>query len=53
MWARRVFCWNALGVPMNQMNCFLNEGVTAEQFAKDTLDPIARSVHRQLNASLR
>jgi hypothetical protein len=26
---------------MNQMRCFLNEGVTAAQYAADTLDPIA------------
>jgi hypothetical protein len=29
---------------MNQMRCFLNEGVTAAQYAADTLDPIAVSV---------
>lgn len=35
-----VFCWNALGVPMNQRQMFLNEG-TAYDYIKDTLDPIA------------
>lgn len=35
------FLWNALGVPMNQYNCFRNEGVTAEQYAIDTLDSIS------------
>ena len=34
------FLWNALGVPMNQYQIFLNEGVSAEQFAIDTLDSI-------------
>lgn len=34
------FLWNALGVPINQYNCFRNEGVTAGQFAADTLDPV-------------
>ena len=32
------FLWNALGVPMNQYNCFRNEGVSVEQYAIDTLD---------------
>lgn len=36
------FLWNALGVPMNQYNCFRDEGVTAGQFAIDTLDPVAK-----------
>ncbi|PWN50116.1 hypothetical protein IE53DRAFT_110475 [Violaceomyces palustris] len=34
------FLWNALGVPMNQYNIFKNEGVSAEQFAIDTLDSV-------------
>ncbi|CAD6983485.1 unnamed protein product [Tilletia controversa] len=34
------FLWNALGVPINQMNVFLNEGCSVEQFAIDTLDSI-------------
>ena len=34
-----VFCWNALGVPMNQRRMFLDEG-TAYDYIKDTLDPI-------------
>ncbi|KZT58301.1 hypothetical protein CALCODRAFT_432835 [Calocera cornea HHB12733] len=37
-----VFCWNALGVPMNQRAMFLNEG-TAFEFVRDTLDPIAKT----------
>jgi betaine lipid synthase len=36
----RVFLWNALGVPINQANLFLAE-TTTEQYAIDTLDPIA------------
>lgn len=34
-----LFCWNALGVPMNQRSMFLAEG-TAHDFVMDTLDPI-------------
>ena len=26
------------------MKCFLDEGVSAQQYAEDTLDPVARSV---------
>jgi betaine lipid synthase len=37
-----VFLWNALGVPMNQMQCFLKESVSVAQYAEDTLDPIAQ-----------
>lgn len=37
-----VFCWNALGVPLNQRRMFLNEG-TAFEFVRDTLDPLAHS----------
>ncbi|KAF9437924.1 hypothetical protein BGZ76_010555 [Entomortierella beljakovae] len=33
------FLWNALGVPINQMNLFLNEG-SAVRYLYDTLDPI-------------
>jgi hypothetical protein len=29
---------------MNQMNCFLKEGVSPQQYAIDTLDPIAQFV---------
>lgn len=36
---RRAFNWHALGVPKNQMNCFLQDG-TVEDFVKATLDPI-------------
>ncbi|KDQ55857.1 hypothetical protein JAAARDRAFT_195669 [Jaapia argillacea MUCL 33604] len=35
-----LFCWNALGVPMNQRQMLLNEG-TAYEFVRDTLDPLA------------
>jgi betaine lipid synthase len=35
-----VFCWNALGVPLNQRRMFLNEG-SAYEFIKDTMDPLA------------
>lgn len=34
-----VFCWNALGVPLNQRRMFLNEG-TAYEFICDTMDPL-------------
>ena len=34
-----VFCWNALGVPLNQRKMFLEEG-TAYEYVRDTLDPI-------------
>ncbi|KAN0060609.1 hypothetical protein ACQY0O_007267 [Thecaphora frezii] len=44
------FLWNALGVPMNQYQIFLNEGVSAEQFAIDTLDSIpSRSLIKNNN----
>lgn len=33
------FNWHALGVPRNQMNCFLEDGSVAD-FVKATLDPI-------------
>lgn len=33
------FNWHALGVPRNQMNCFLQDG-TVEDFVKATLDPV-------------
>ncbi|GAA5903303.1 class I SAM-dependent methyltransferase [Sporobolomyces salmoneus] len=38
------FLWNALGVPINQANVFLSE-TTTEQFAIDTLDPVAYGTH--------
>lgn len=38
------FLWNALGVPSNQAQVFLRE-TTTEQFAIDTLDPVALSTH--------
>ncbi|KAI7900847.1 uncharacterized protein BX663DRAFT_488152 [Cokeromyces recurvatus] len=34
-----VFMWNALGVPINQMNMFLKE-CTAQEYIENTLDPI-------------
>ncbi|KAJ9102622.1 hypothetical protein QFC19_004731 [Naganishia cerealis] len=33
------FCWNALGVPRNQLNCLLEDGDIAE-FISATLDPV-------------
>lgn len=42
--ANPAFLWNALGVPMNQLNIFKKEG-SVEQFAIDTLDSVpARSL---------
>ncbi|KAI8342548.1 hypothetical protein BC941DRAFT_459195 [Chlamydoabsidia padenii] len=35
-----MFMWNALGVPMNQMNMFLQE-CTTQEYIENTLDPIA------------
>ncbi|KAJ7703287.1 S-adenosyl-L-methionine-dependent methyltransferase [Mycena rosella] len=35
-----VFCWNALGVPLNQRKMLLDEGGVYE-FIRDTLDPLA------------
>ncbi|CAO3579706.1 unnamed protein product [Absidia cylindrospora] len=35
-----MFMWNALGVPMNQMNMFLKE-CTTQEYIENTLDPIA------------
>ncbi|OZJ05831.1 hypothetical protein BZG36_00944 [Bifiguratus adelaidae] len=41
-----IFMWNALGVPMNQMNMYLRE-CTTQQYIEDTLDPIpSRSLFR-------
>ncbi|GAB5588324.1 hypothetical protein Unana1_03224 [Umbelopsis nana] len=41
-----MFMWNALGVPMNQMNMFLKDGTT-QQYIEDTLEPIpSRSLFR-------
>ncbi|KAF5370776.1 hypothetical protein D9758_001842 [Tetrapyrgos nigripes] len=34
-----VFCWNALGVPLNQRRMLLNEG-TMYEYVRDTLDPL-------------
>ncbi|WWC92743.1 uncharacterized protein L201_007702 [Kwoniella dendrophila CBS 6074] len=36
-----MFNWHALGVPQNQMNCFLQDG-TVEDYIKATLDPIPK-----------
>ncbi|PAV19458.1 S-adenosyl-L-methionine-dependent methyltransferase [Pyrrhoderma noxium] len=35
-----IFCWRALGVPMNQLRMVLSEG-SVIQYIKDTLDPIS------------
>lgn len=35
-----LFCWNALGVPLNQRRMLLDEGSIYE-FVRDTLDPLA------------
>ncbi|EIW71585.1 hypothetical protein TREMEDRAFT_67852 [Tremella mesenterica DSM 1558] len=35
------FNWHALGVPKNQMNCFLQDG-TVEDFISATLDPVPK-----------
>jgi len=35
-----VFCWNALGVPLNQRRMLLSEG-TVYEFVRDTLDSLA------------
>ena len=35
-----VFCWNALGVPLNQRNMILEEG-TFYDYVHNTLDPLA------------
>jgi betaine lipid synthase len=44
------FLWNALGVPMNQYNCFRDEGVSVEQYAIDTLDTMpSRALIRSEN----
>ncbi|RUP47410.1 hypothetical protein BC936DRAFT_145760 [Jimgerdemannia flammicorona] len=41
-----MFMWNALGVPINQMNMYLEE-CTTRQYMEDTLDPIInRSLFR-------
>ncbi|WVR08104.1 hypothetical protein IAU60_005150 [Kwoniella sp. DSM 27419] len=36
-----MFNWHALGVPMNQMNCFLQDG-SVEDYVTATLDPIPK-----------
>lgn len=35
-----IFCWNALGVPLNQRKMLLDEGSFYE-FVRDTLEPVA------------
>ncbi|GAA5990341.1 hypothetical protein JCM10908_007325 [Rhodotorula pacifica] len=40
IFANPAFMWNALGVPMNQANVFLQE-TSVSQFAIDTFDPVA------------
>ncbi|GAA5862038.1 hypothetical protein JCM8547_001566 [Rhodosporidiobolus lusitaniae] len=42
--ANPAFLWNALGVPINQLKCFLKDTSVA-QFAVDTLDPVALNTH--------
>ncbi|GAA6014576.1 hypothetical protein JCM10207_001650 [Rhodosporidiobolus poonsookiae] len=42
--ANPVFLWNALGVPVNQLKCFLKD-TTVAQFAEDTFDPVALNTH--------
>ncbi|KAJ6606167.1 hypothetical protein DFH09DRAFT_1119498 [Mycena vulgaris] len=37
-----VFCWNALGVPLNQRKMLLNDGGVYE-YIRDTLDPLPSS----------
>ncbi|KAF8521432.1 hypothetical protein BU17DRAFT_45793 [Hysterangium stoloniferum] len=37
-----VFCWNALGVPINQRNMILEEG-TFYDYVKNTLDPLVET----------
>ncbi|KAG6334616.1 hypothetical protein ID866_4477 [Astraeus odoratus] len=37
-----IFCWNALGVPMNQRKMLLEEGSMWE-FVRDTFDPLPKS----------
>lgn len=39
MLASPFFCWNALGVPKNQLNCLLADG-SIEDFICATLDPV-------------
>ncbi len=36
-----VFCWNALGVPKNQLACLLEDG-TITDFISATLDPVPK-----------
>ncbi|ORY85942.1 hypothetical protein BCR35DRAFT_302535 [Leucosporidium creatinivorum] len=47
--ANPAFLWNALGVPTNQAQVFLSE-TTTEQFAIDTLDPVAYGTHVKTGA---
>jgi betaine lipid synthase len=47
--ANPAFLWNALGVPSNQAQVFLSE-TTTEQFAIDTLDPVAYGTHVKTGA---
>ncbi|KAG8843241.1 hypothetical protein FRB96_004229 [Tulasnella sp. 330] len=37
--ANPIFTWRTMGVPKNQVNCFLEDG-TIEDFIKATLDPV-------------
>lgn len=44
-----MFCWNALGVPMNQRQMLLEDGSMYE-YLRDTLDPIASTQHLKKGA---
>jgi betaine lipid synthase len=44
-----IFCWNALGVPLNQRRMLLSEGSVYE-FIRDTLDPLASAYHFKTGA---
>lgn len=43
------FCWNALGVPRNQLNCLLQDGDIAD-FIAATLDPVPALAHMKTGA---
>lgn len=48
--ANPAFLWNALGVPMNQLEIFKKEGTSVEQFMIDTLDKVpSRSLVKDEN----
>lgn len=43
------FCWNALGVPRNQLNCLLEDGDIAD-FIAATFDPVPALAHMKTGA---